>query len=188
MGGARQRQAGAPAASRRRIAARQEKVLVFTQFSARSHRFFRRSWNRCLGVPSRPARRDGSEKRQSLVPNSRRTKYSIPSCCRSKAGGAGLNLTAASHVVHFESMVGIRPVENQATDRAFRTSDEECPGAEFVCRGTLEEKRSMRSWSKQQMSKDGARRRNGSYDHSEMNNDDLLTTSPRGYSRGGRRK
>jgi hypothetical protein len=36
-----------------------------------------------------------------------------------KAGGAGLNLTAASHVVHFDRWWN-PVVENQATDRAFR--------------------------------------------------------------------
>ena len=36
-----------------------------------------------------------------------------------KAGGAGLNLTAASHVVHFDRWWN-PAVENQATDRAFR--------------------------------------------------------------------
>ena len=36
-----------------------------------------------------------------------------------KAGGAGLNLTAASHVIHFDRWWN-PAVENQATDRAFR--------------------------------------------------------------------
>ena len=36
-----------------------------------------------------------------------------------KAGGTGLNLTAASHVVHFDRWWN-PAVENQATDRAFR--------------------------------------------------------------------
>ena len=36
-----------------------------------------------------------------------------------KAGGSGLNLTAASHVIHFDRWWN-PAVENQATDRAFR--------------------------------------------------------------------
>ena len=36
-----------------------------------------------------------------------------------KAGGSGLNLTAASHVVHFDRWWN-PAVESQATDRAFR--------------------------------------------------------------------
>jgi hypothetical protein len=36
-----------------------------------------------------------------------------------KAGGTGLNLTAASHVIHFDRWWN-PAVENQATDRAFR--------------------------------------------------------------------
>ena len=37
-----------------------------------------------------------------------------------KAGGTGLNLTAASHVIHFDRWWN-PAVENQATDRAFRS-------------------------------------------------------------------
>ncbi|MDZ7619946.1 MAG: C-terminal helicase domain-containing protein, partial [Patescibacteria group bacterium] len=57
-----------------------------------------------------------------------------------KAGGAGLNLTAASHVVHFDRWWN-PAVENQATDRAFRIGQRRNVLVhKFVCRGTVEER------------------------------------------------
>ena len=57
-----------------------------------------------------------------------------------KAGGTGLNLTAASHVVHFDRWWN-PAVENQATDRAFRIGQKRNVLVhKFVCRGTVEEK------------------------------------------------
>jgi len=57
-----------------------------------------------------------------------------------KAGGTGLNLTAASHVIHFDRWWN-PAVENQATDRAFRIGqNKNVLVHKFVCPGTLEEK------------------------------------------------
>lgn len=57
-----------------------------------------------------------------------------------KAGGTGLNLTAASHVVHFDRWWN-PAVEDQATDRAFRIGQKRNVLVhKFVCRGSLEEK------------------------------------------------
>ena len=57
-----------------------------------------------------------------------------------KAGGAGLTLTAASHVVHFDRWWN-PTVENQATDRAFRIGQKRNVLVhKFVCRGTVEER------------------------------------------------
>ncbi len=57
-----------------------------------------------------------------------------------KAGGTGLNLTAASHVVHFDRWWN-PAVENQATDRAFRIGQKRNVIVhKFVCKGTIEEK------------------------------------------------
>ena len=57
-----------------------------------------------------------------------------------KAGGAGLNLTAASHVIHFDRWWN-PAVENQATDRAFRIGQQRNVLVhKFVCRGTIEER------------------------------------------------
>ena len=57
-----------------------------------------------------------------------------------KAGGVGLNLTAASHVIHFDRWWN-PAVENQATDRAFRIGQtRNVQVRKFICAGTLEEK------------------------------------------------
>jgi SNF2 family DNA or RNA helicase len=57
-----------------------------------------------------------------------------------KAGGTGLNLTAATHVFHFDRWWN-PAVEDQATDRAFRIGQERNVQVhKFVCVGTVEEK------------------------------------------------
>jgi SNF2 family DNA or RNA helicase len=57
-----------------------------------------------------------------------------------KAGGLGLNLTAANHVFHFDRWWN-PAVENQATDRAFRIGQRRNVQVhKFVCVGTLEER------------------------------------------------
>ena len=57
-----------------------------------------------------------------------------------KAGGTGLNLTAANHVFHFDRWWN-PAVENQATDRAFRIGQtRNVQVHKFICGGTLEEK------------------------------------------------
>jgi non-specific serine/threonine protein kinase len=71
-----------------------------------------------------------------------------------KAGGSGLNLTAASHVVHFDRWWN-PAVENQATDRAFRIGQtKNVLVHKFVCRGTVEEKIDELIESKKQLSRD----------------------------------
>ena len=56
-----------------------------------------------------------------------------------KAGGVGLNLTAANHVFHFDRWWN-PAVENQATDRAFRIGQKRNVQVhKFVCIGTMEE-------------------------------------------------
>ena len=57
-----------------------------------------------------------------------------------KAGGVGLNLTAATHVFHFDRWWN-PAVENQATDRAYRIGQTKAVQVhKFVVRGTLEER------------------------------------------------
>jgi SNF2 family DNA or RNA helicase len=57
-----------------------------------------------------------------------------------KAGGTGLNLTRATHVIHFDRWWN-PAVENQATDRAFRIGQtRNVQVRKFVCSGTLEER------------------------------------------------
>jgi non-specific serine/threonine protein kinase len=57
-----------------------------------------------------------------------------------KAGGVGLNLTAANHVIHFDRWWN-PAVENQATDRAFRIGQKKNVIVhKFITKGTIEEK------------------------------------------------
>ena len=57
-----------------------------------------------------------------------------------KAGGTGLNLTAANHVIHFDRWWN-PAVEDQATDRAFRIGQRrDVQVRKLVCVGTLEER------------------------------------------------
>src|SRR5207237_7302096 len=69
-----------------------------------------------------------------------------------KAGGAGLNLTAASHVAHFDRWWN-PAVENQATDRAFRIGQRKNVFVhKFVALGTLEERIDAMIEDKQRLS------------------------------------
>jgi len=71
-----------------------------------------------------------------------------------KAGGAGLNLTSASHVVHFDRWWN-PAVENQATDRAFRIGQKRNVLVhKFVCRGTIEDKIDQLIESKRKLAED----------------------------------
>ena len=57
-----------------------------------------------------------------------------------KAGGTGLNLTAANRVIHFDRWWN-PAVEDQATDRAWRIGQQSTVFVhKLVCQGTLEEK------------------------------------------------
>jgi non-specific serine/threonine protein kinase len=122
------------------IAARQEKVLIFTQF-----REIAEPLAAFLGeVFGRPGLvlHGGTAVagRQALVRRFQDDE-SVPFFLLSlKAGGSGLNLTAAAHVVHFDRWWN-PAVENQATDRAFRIGQKKNVMVhKFVCRGTVEEK------------------------------------------------
>jgi len=57
-----------------------------------------------------------------------------------RAGGTGLNLTAANHVIHLDRWWN-PAVENQATDRAFRIGQQRTVEVhKLICTGTLEER------------------------------------------------
>lgn len=71
-----------------------------------------------------------------------------------KAGGTGLNLTRATHVVHFDRWWN-PAVENQATDRAFRLGQtRNVMVHKFITRGTLEEKIDALIESKERLARD----------------------------------
>jgi len=136
------------------ISARQEKVLVFTQFremTAPLAAFL----GSVFGRPGLVLHGETAvRKRPSLVrqfQDDERVPFFVISL---KAGGAGLNLTAASHVVHFDRWWN-PAVENQATDRAFRIGQtKNVLVHKFVCRGTVEERIDQLIDSKRRLSED----------------------------------
>ena len=122
------------------IAERQEKMLVFTQFkeiTAPLASFLGRAFGREGLVLSGAT---AVAKRKDLVRRFQKDEL-VPFFVLSlKAGGAGLNLTAASHVVHFDRWWN-PAVENQATDRAFRIGQKRNVLVhKLVCRGTVEDR------------------------------------------------
>jgi len=122
------------------IASRQAKVLVFTQF--------REMIEPLAGFLATVFGRSGLvmhggtpvKQRQGLVKSfqeDERVPFMVLSL---KVGGTGLNLTAASHVIHFDRWWN-PAVENQATDRAFRIGQKKNVLVhKFICRGTVEER------------------------------------------------
>jgi non-specific serine/threonine protein kinase len=155
------------------IAAKQEKVLVFTQFremTAPLGAFLESVFGR-PGLLLHGATAVG--RRQSLVRQFQEDERVAFFVISLKAGGAGLNLTAASHVVHFDRWWN-PAVENQATDRAFRIGQiRNVLVHKFVCRGTVEEKIDQLIDSKRQLSQD-LLEDSGEVLLTEMKDDELL--------------
>lgn len=90
-----------------------------------------------------------------------------------KAGGVGLNLTAANHVIHFDRWWN-PAVENQATDRAFRIGQtKNVMVHKFVTKGTIEEKIDAIIEEKQKLSGD-ILSASGEQWITEYNNEELM--------------
>jgi len=122
------------------IASRQAKALVFTQFREMTEPLA----GFLAGVFGRTGLvLHGSTavaRRKQLVDQFQRDDGPPFFVLSLKAGGTGLNLTQASHVLHFDRWWN-PAVENQATDRAFRIGQHRNVLVhKFVCRGTIEEK------------------------------------------------
>ena len=122
------------------ISTRQEKVLIFTQYREMT-----------VPIATYLERLFGTgglvlhggtpvSKRRSLVQQFQDEQGPPFFVLSLKAGGTGLNLTAASHVIHFDRWWN-PAVENQATDRAFRIGQKHNVLVhKFICKGTIEEK------------------------------------------------
>src|SRR5699024_2895310 len=90
-----------------------------------------------------------------------------------KAGGVGLNLTAANHVIHFDRWWN-PAIENQATDRAFRIGQKKNVFVyKFVTSGTIEEKIDNMLSEKTQLSQELITATHGESWLTEMNNEEL---------------
>jgi non-specific serine/threonine protein kinase len=122
------------------IASRQERVLVFTQFREITEPLAEFLAG-CFGRPGLVLHGGtGVRQRQELVDRFQAEDGPPFFVLSLKAGGTGLNLTAASHVVHFDRWWN-PAIENQATDRAFRIGQRRNVLVhKFICRGTVEER------------------------------------------------
>jgi non-specific serine/threonine protein kinase len=136
------------------IAARQDKVLIFTQFRETTAPIAAFAGS-LFGRPGLVLHGETEIKKRRDLVRQFQEDESIPFFVLSlKAGGTGLNLTAASHVVHFDRWWN-PAVENQATDRAFRIGqNKNVLVHKFVCRGTVEDKIDQLIESKQQLAGD----------------------------------
>jgi non-specific serine/threonine protein kinase len=157
------------------VAAKQEKVLVFTQFREATGplaAFVAGLFGRpglVLHGSTPVAARGGLVRRFQEDPT-------VPFFVLSlKAGGAGLNLTAASHVVHFDRWWN-PAVEDQATDRAYRIGQHRNVLVhKLVCRGTVEERIDRLIEDKQAMVR-GVLQGGGESLLTEMSDGELLAT------------
>ena len=152
---------------------KREKVLVFTQFKEMTEPisellsgiFSKEGFVLHGGTPVK--------KRSEMVKEFNSEQY-IPYMVLSlKAGGVGLNLTAANHVIHFDRWWN-PAVENQATDRAFRIGQtKNVIVHKFVTKGTIEEKIDSIIEQKQKLSGDVLTSA-GEQWITEYNNEDLM--------------
>jgi len=152
---------------------KREKVLVFTQFKEMTeplHDFLESIFNRKGMILH------GSvtvSKRKKIIEQFQSASY-VPFMVLSlKAGGVGLNLTEANHVIHFDRWWN-PAVENQATDRAFRIGQKKNVIVhKFLTKGTVEEKIDMMLEEKSKLSQDVIASA-GDALITEMKNDELM--------------
>ena len=155
------------------VAGRQEKMLVFTQFREMTDPLARL----LSGIFGRPGLvlHGGTpvKDRRDLVRTFQDGEAAPFFILSLKAGGSGLNLTAASHVVHFDRWWN-PAVENQATDRAFRIGQKRNVLVhKFVCQGTVEERIDAMIEGKKRLS-DELLGGSGEMALTEMKDDELL--------------
>lgn len=153
---------------------KRERVLVFTQFKEITEHldnylaeiFHAKGCVLHGGTPVK--------KRADIVERFQGESY-VPYVVLSvKAGGTGLNLTNAAHVIHFDRWWN-PAVENQATDRAYRIGQKNNVMVhKFVCRGTIEEKIDEMISSKQKLAQDVIGSGGESW-ITEMSNEELLS-------------
>lgn len=152
---------------------KREKVLIFTQFKEMTEplaeflsQIFKREGLVLHG--STPI-----AKRKKIIEKFQSPEY-IPFLVLSlKAGGVGLNLTQANHVVHFDRWWN-PAVENQATDRAFRIGQKKNVIVhKFLSKGTIEEKIDLMLEDKSKLSKDIIQGSNESW-ITEMDNKKIM--------------
>jgi SNF2 family DNA or RNA helicase len=122
------------------ILAEGDKVLCFTQFTEFAEMLLPHLSAR-FGTDVAYLHGGTSKKRRDELVNLFQSGEGPPIFLLSlRAGGTGLNLTAANHVIHLDRWWN-PAVENQATDRAFRIGQRHTVQvSKFICSGTLEER------------------------------------------------
>ena len=135
------------------IYAKRERVLIFTQFKEMTEpiaKFLETVFHNKGSIIH------GSinvKKRKEIIERFQQKNYLPFMVLSLKAGGTGLNLTRANHVIHFDRWWN-PAVENQATDRAFRIGQNKGVLVhKFVTRGTIEDKIDAMIESKKELSK-----------------------------------
>lgn len=123
-----------------RIRENGESVLIFTQY-VRMGKLLAEELNRRYG--EEPMFLHGAvkkEERDRMIASFQEGEGTNAFILSLKAGGLGLNLTRANHVVHFDRWWN-PAVENQATDRVFRIGQQRGVQVhKLICQGTLEER------------------------------------------------
>ncbi|WP_136809621.1 DEAD/DEAH box helicase [Desulfosediminicola flagellatus] len=152
---------------------KRERVLVFTQFKEMTgplSQFLATIFKR-EGLVLHGSVPVG--KRKKLIEKFQGHEY-VPFFVLSlKAGGVGLNLTAANHVIHFDRWWN-PAVENQATDRAFRIGQKKNVMVhKFLTKGTIEEKIDQMLTEKSKLSNEVVAATGENW-ITEMSNDELL--------------
>ena len=158
----------------RTIRDKRERVLIFTQFKEMCeplHTFLAEVFGQegLVLHGGTPVKHRGDLVDTFNAPETY-TPYMILSL---KAGGVGLNLTAANHVIHFDRWWN-PAIENQATDRAFRIGQEKNVFVyKFVTSGTIEEKIDQMLLEKLQLSTELITETSGEQWLTEMSNEEL---------------
>ncbi len=119
---------------------KRERVIVFTQFKEITG-YLAEFLSGIFGVRGHVLHGTTPVKKRGKIVEEFQGEDYVPFLVISvKAGGTGLNLTRANHVIHFDRWWN-PAVENQATDRAFRIGQKkDVVVHKLVCEGTIEEK------------------------------------------------
>ncbi|MDD4347350.1 MAG: C-terminal helicase domain-containing protein [Desulfitobacteriaceae bacterium] len=155
------------------IQEKRERVLVFTQFKEMTEPISE-FLTGIFGKEGFVLHGETPVKRRNEMVTQFNGEHYIPYMVLSlKAGGVGLNLTGANHVIHFDRWWN-PAVENQATDRAFRIGQtKKVLVHKFVTKGTIEEKINAMIAEKQKLSGEPLSA-SGEQWLTEYNNEELL--------------
>jgi len=155
------------------VAAKQEKILVFTQFREATEPLAAFMAG-LFGRPGLVLHGNTPVRERGALVQRFQEDAAVPFLVLSlKVGGVGLNLTAASHVVHFDRWWN-PAVENQATDRAYRIGQHRNVLVhKLLCRGTVEERIDRLIEGKQSLAQ-GLLEGGGEALLTEMTNEELM--------------